>query len=280
MDLRNCPVPLNPSLLPTDVTFVIQHCGSEVKAHKWIMALGSPVFLKQFYGDFKEKDQISIKETTKQSFVVMVDFLYGKEIDWKTISVEEMFDIANMAQKYHLDALINAVKKAFDDYPFTDSNVLACASLASEFTQFEDLSQALLDSSARFIKSKFVSGEDYEAFAAKYCDTDMSNTAFKLLGLMYKLHPKSCSFCDSISCRRGKPILRLADCEIGDKVKINPESMDEDVSDFQRKSGVEGFVLSKEDDDPQIVTVKLDDGVEWNYFVVLYGSPTFLFCKC
>ena len=282
MDLRNCPVPLNPSLLPTDVTFIIEHCGSEVKAHKWIMALGSPVFLRQFYGDFKEDEaQISIKETTKQSFVVMVDFLYGKEIDWKIIPLCEMFDIANMAQKYHLDALIKAVKQAFDDYPFTDSNVLASASLAREFTQFEDLSQALLLSCARFLKSEFLSGEDYEAFAAKYCDTDMSDTAIKLLGLMYQVKP-DCGDCVFTSCRRGKPIMHLDDFDIGDKVKVSLKARDKDLSDFQIKMGVEGIVLGIEvDDDPEIVRVKLDDGPDiGRYFVEFQGCYTFMFCKC
>ena len=50
MDIRKTKVVLDPSDIPYDITFVIEECGSEVKAHKLIMAMGSPMCIKQFYG--------------------------------------------------------------------------------------------------------------------------------------------------------------------------------------------------------------------------------------
>ena len=180
---------LNPSLIPTDVTFVIEQCASQVKAHKLILAMGSPVWLKQFYGSLAKKDEktITIKETTKESFETMVDFLYGKEIDWKVKTVEGLFNIANMAEKYHIDALTESVKNALKEYPLDENNVVICAYHANEYQQFEELSKVLLLHCSQFLKWIFISKEDYEKFAAKYCDSQLGETAFKLLGMMHKV---------------------------------------------------------------------------------------------
>ena len=84
MDIRKSRVILDPSEVPFDITFVIEDCGSKVRAHKWIMAMGSPVCMKQFYGELREtSDEILIKNTTKNAFLTMVDTFYGKDIDWK-----------------------------------------------------------------------------------------------------------------------------------------------------------------------------------------------------
>merc|ERR1719318_13187 len=191
MDLRKCSVPLNPSLVPTDVTFVISQCGSEVKAHRWVMAMGSPVLQKQFYGGLATgtEERISVQETTKEAFVRMVDFLYGKVINWEVLTVEELFNIANMAEKYHIDALKENVKKSLQTYPLSEDNVVMCASIAREYHQFVELSQELFLHCTEFLKSVVVKAEDYEAFAAKYCDSDLGETAIKLLGMMSKVAP-------------------------------------------------------------------------------------------
>ena len=83
MDIRKSTVILDPSEIPFDITFLIEDCGSKVRAHKWIMAMGSPVCMKQFYGELKEtSEEILIKNTTKDAFVAMVDAFYGRDIIW------------------------------------------------------------------------------------------------------------------------------------------------------------------------------------------------------
>ena len=55
MDIRKSTVILDPSEIPFDIKFVFEDCGSKVMAHKWIMDMGSPVCIKQFYGESKTK---------------------------------------------------------------------------------------------------------------------------------------------------------------------------------------------------------------------------------
>ena len=103
MDVTKTGIIYDPSEIPYDITFVIDECGSKVKAHKFIMAMSSPVFKKQFYGELKEiDDKIVIKDASKDAFITMLDFFYCREVDWEKKTVEDFFEIANMAEKYQL----------------------------------------------------------------------------------------------------------------------------------------------------------------------------------
>ena len=103
------------------------------------------------------------------------------------MTVDELFNIANMAKKYQIDALKESVKKGLEAYPLDENNVVICASHAREYRQFEELSKALLLHCTKFLKSVVVKAEDYDMFAAKYCDSDLGKTAIKLLGMSLKL---------------------------------------------------------------------------------------------
>ena len=105
------------------------------------------------------------------------------------MNVDELFNIANMAKKYQIDALKESVKKALEAYPLDENNVVICASHAREYHQFEELSQALLLHCTKFLKSVVVKAEDYEVFAAKYWDSNLGETAIKSLGMMAKDAP-------------------------------------------------------------------------------------------
>ena len=105
------------------------------------------------------------------------------------MTVDELFNIANMAKKYQIDALKESVKKGLEAYPLDENNVVICAPHACEYQKFEELSQAVLLHCTKFLKSVVVKAEDYDMFAAKYCDSDLGETAIKLLGMMSKVAP-------------------------------------------------------------------------------------------
>jgi len=268
-----CPEGLDPSPIPTDVKFVMAHCGSVVEAHKFVLAMGSQVFMKQFFGLLKETEEmVPVKETSKESFVVMIDFLYGKKIYLKTKNVEELFDVANLAEKYHIKSLMDAVKKAVEEYPLKEDNVVLCASLALQFDQFEAPSQALLMNCAKFLKSILKTVEDFEAFAEKYSETGLSDVAFKLQGMMSKV-PHGCK-----DCRRGKVITNIDDIKKGDKVMFNPEAKEPDVNDDLK--GKEMRVASIEPESQVIEATVAIGGYRTDFYFEYEGSFTFLFCKC
>eukprot|EP00092_Neocalanus_flemingeri_P076197 GFUD01094473.1.p1 GENE.GFUD01094473.1~~GFUD01094473.1.p1 ORF type:complete len:394 (+),score=98.25 GFUD01094473.1:89-1270(+) len=189
---------LDPSFgLPTDVTFQIVTSGNEVKAHKYVLALASPVFKKQFFGDAKDtKDVIPVPETTEESFKTMIDFTYGKEIDWKKMTIEELFNVANMAKKYLIDTLMKEVQKVFEEVPITEENVVTVAATAEEFRQFEDISNTLVLHCAKFLKSVVNTQDQFVKYAAKHANTEMTQTALRLISRFPEVSPAedNCTF--------------------------------------------------------------------------------------
>ena len=214
MDIRKSVVVLDPTEIPYDITFVIEECGSKVMAHKFIMAMGSPVCIKQFYGELREnKDEIIIKNTTKEAFVTMVDLFYGKEVDLATKSIEKLFDIANMAEKYQVDALKKKLEEAALKYSLYDTNdVVIVGAIAEKFCQFEYLANAIQMRCSKFLSSILKVPDDFCGFADKYAGTELAGVALKLQAGIKHVKPalklqavKRC--CKRKTCRRGKPIL-------------------------------------------------------------------------
>ena len=279
MDIRKSRVILDPSEVPFDITFVIEDCGSKVRAHKWIMAMGSPVCMKQFYGELREtSDEILIKKTTKSAFVTMVDTFYGKDIMWMSKSAEEIFRIADIAEKYQVDVLKEDVEEALREFPLNKENVVIVASIAESYGElFEAPANTLLQSCAIFLTSVLLVKEDFVNFAVKYSKTSYADVALRLLALMDEVPPPLIQCCGLKTCRRGKPMMSFRDFKVGDTVQINPGGKERNVTPKQLREGDKGVVREI------FSNVILLEGGDWSsqgYFITRSGYATFLFCKC
>ena len=276
MDIRKARDVLDPSGVPFDITFVFEDCGFKVKAHKLIMAMGSPVFKKQFYGELKEiKDEIVIKDTTRNAFAAMVNTFYGKEVKWKTKTAEEIFEIVNMAEKYQLEVLMKDIEEALKEYPINEGDVVEIANIAEAYSKFEIPSQILLRTCTKFLSSVLLGKKDFVAFSAKYFETAYAEVVLKLFALMEEEEipphpPPSC--CGLTTCRRGKPMMLMSDFVVGDIVKINPEG-DPNITAMLMEGG-EGRVEQVYSTSGVISL----DGLM--YYTVNDGCANFLFCKC
>ena len=283
MDVRKSEIVLDPSVVPTDVTFRFKQGDTQatVGAHKVIIAMGSPVFAKQFYGKLKEtKEEIDIEETTQQSFKTMIDYIYGKTIDWKSLTVEQVFAIGNLAERYQVDELMKKVKEVAMVFPVVDSSdAVAIASTAREFSHFEGLRDVFLTRCSNFLKLTLKQSQDFVEFADKFADTDKCETVVKLIAMMKNVEVKDC--CGKESCRRGKPILQISEISVGDRVTINPQNPQ--LGSFVKygQDGIVRKISSCSTSCCDMVEVLLDE-----YYYTLYyyfshmGTPAFLFCKC
>jgi len=282
MDISKSGIKLDPSDIPCDITFVIEECGSRVKAHKFIMAMSSPVCMKQFYGELKEIDgDIVIKDATKDAFNTMIDYFYGKKVDWKKKAVEEFFEIANMAEKYQVNTLKVKIEGAVQKYLHLDEeNFVSVAAVAKKYSHFENLAKTVFMKCQEFLSSIAVYDDYYIEYAEKYACSELADVAFKLLAGMKKVSPKEC--CKLKTCRRGKPMLKESDFVVGERVQFNPEGLDPDVTDVQRRNRVGGAVKDIRlcDEDVPYIELEGDFWVENGYYMVEENVATFLFCKC
>ena len=273
MDIRKARAVLDPSDVPFDITFVIDDCGSKVRAHKLIMAMGSPVCKKQFYGELREtKDEIVIKNTTRNAFAAMVDNFYGKEIKWTTKTAEEIFEIANMAEKYQVAELMKDVEEALKEYPVNEGDVVEIAYIAEAYSRLETPSQILLRTCAKFLSSVLSGRKDFVAFSAKYSKTAYTGVVLMLFALMEEENPPLPSCCGLTTCRRGKPVMVVSDLVVGDTVKMNPDGCDPNVGRYMTE-GVEKKVA---DIYPSIIVFDC----HFHGIMSKNGHPNFLFCKC
>ena len=152
---------MDPSFgIPTDVTFQIMSCTpngdpdcekkketvvGEVKGHKVVLGLFSPVFKTEFFGTLQEtRSDIPVRETTLEAFQRMFDYIYQKEIDWSQLTVLELYDVVNLAEKYDVVGLMELMKNEMTKIPLTLECVVEVADTAVQFSQFPDISTSLL----------------------------------------------------------------------------------------------------------------------------------------
>ena len=208
------------SEIPTDIAFeIVDDIGIElgtVRAHKLILAAHSVFFRKAFFGTgltFKEgtTGTVIVKETTKEAFVTMIDFIYEKNIRLGGKTVEELFGILNISKRYQLDDLTLAIKNHFENFPFTlgqdnynEYNILKAVANAEEFEQFPVERGALFTCAAKFLKKKMTSVNDVLSFF----DDKASEHSDVAVKLMAKLKSLPCEHCEWTPCRHGKELRR------------------------------------------------------------------------
>lgn len=82
-----------------DVQFVFDENGSEKKipAHKYMLAIGSPVFKAMFYGNLKEEGNVVIADTCAEPFAEFLQFFYLANVK---LTIENAAEVMNLVNKY------------------------------------------------------------------------------------------------------------------------------------------------------------------------------------
>ena len=104
---ERCKSIFNQDLL-SDVKFVVRDSkgGSESKnipAHKFMLAISSPVFYAMFYGELAEtKDSVDISDCEYESLVELFRFIYSDEAN---LTPDNVMQLMYLAKKYMLPSL-------------------------------------------------------------------------------------------------------------------------------------------------------------------------------
>jgi len=103
-------------LLYSDITFVLSD-GSEVEAHKLILALASPVFESEFYGG-QWLEQTSNKLPIPDDMGVFrefISYIYTQKLDYTTVFDFKLWDLLYLANKYLVKPLEKLMGEAIKD---------------------------------------------------------------------------------------------------------------------------------------------------------------------
>ena len=93
----------------SDVTFVAANSNGEseskqvIPAHKFILAIGSPVFEAMFYGELAEtKDTIELPDCDNESLLELFRYVYSDEVN---LSGSNVMGVFYLAKKYMVPSL-------------------------------------------------------------------------------------------------------------------------------------------------------------------------------
>ncbi|XP_046843955.1 BTB/POZ domain-containing protein 6-like [Xenia sp. Carnegie-2017] len=106
--------------------------SEEIPAHKYVLAISSPVFFAMFYGEIAEKTNvIDIPDADKDSFVQFLSYLYTDKCELNMESVSTVF---YLAKKYLVPSLINhCINYLIKN--LTAQNVFSILCLAMQFEE-------------------------------------------------------------------------------------------------------------------------------------------------
>ena len=127
--------------LLSDVKFVVPVSTGEsetkkvIPAHKFVLAISSPVFFAMFYGQMAEtKDSIELPDCEYESLLEFFRYLYSDEVK---LSGSNVMQVLYLANKYIVPSLTNKCKKYLRDN-LEASNVFCILPHAQKF-QDKDL---------------------------------------------------------------------------------------------------------------------------------------------
>ena len=138
---QRCKSIFNEELL-SDVKFIIRDSqgGSESKAilaHKFVLAISSPVFFAMFYGEMAEKnDSVEIFDCEYESLLELLRFIYSDEAN---LNPDNVMQLMYLAKKYILPSLVDRCS-AYVQQNLNASNVFHVLPAVQKFEEKDLLS--------------------------------------------------------------------------------------------------------------------------------------------
>ena len=118
----------------SDVKFVAAKSESEqvIPAHKFILAIGSPVFEAMFYGELAEtKDTIELPDCDNESLLELFRYMYSDEVN---LSGSNVMGVLYLAKKYIVPSLTNKCAEYLKE-KLDPSNVFSVLPFAQKYEE-------------------------------------------------------------------------------------------------------------------------------------------------
>ena len=176
--------------VPFDIHFEIEDMEGttlgRVGGHKTIMALKSPVFRAMLFGPLAEGDPIMIKNTSMYAFKRMLTYMHDAQRDRRpwAIEIRELFLIADLAERYNLPGLTEETIEYAKGYIFpSKERLVEIFQLAEDFHIFAELSEAVLERCASFLRAILETPQDVNNFLKEWSakNAEEASAALRLL---------------------------------------------------------------------------------------------------
>ena len=157
---ERCKAIFNQELL-SDVKFAVCREGGSgsktIPAHKFVLAISSPVFFAMFYGEMAERDCVEIPDCEYESLLEVLHFIYSDEVNINSCNVME---VLYLAKKYMLPTLAEKCS----DYLKENLDASGVFLVLPQAQKYEE--KDLLDHCWKLIETETVEAVESDGFVA------------------------------------------------------------------------------------------------------------------
>ena len=205
-------------LTPTDVTLEVEleteneedeealkkiPLYSIIEAHKYHLAIFSPVFKTMFFGSMKQ-DKGIVKGTSVKAFKFLIDWIYGSSTKMSSLSTHDQFHVYNLSELYDVPGIKVMAEHQIVGTKLTRTNALEVAFEAENWPQIHNLSDNLWRKSVAFLSKEVLrTKKDIIEFSATNSSSPLASTAFRIVAEL-----PDCQNCFTKPCLRGKKVQR------------------------------------------------------------------------
>jgi len=191
-----------------------------IKAHKFVLAAISPVFLAEFYGPMREtSNPVPIERTTCEAFQKMIDFIYQNSFSLASSDIKTLCEVLDLSERYQMAELGNAVSAAIDDFVITERNILDVLLATEEFRHFQETSTKLFDSCVEFLDETLGTKREWVKFMMNHMSSGIS---LQVQQILYRVFCRlKCSNCGYVleDCKN-EEFVTSDNVAFGQKVEI------------------------------------------------------------
>merc|ERR1712142_623526 len=148
----------------------------------------STVFRAMFYGPMKKnREVIPVKQTTVEAVQKLVSYFYELQIDGDDMTVLELFELVNLAERYAVTDLKHELEKLLQTFPITRENLMDTAEIAYQYSIFDAGSNALLLNCAKFFLKNITSASEIVEFTVKLNERGHAAVSLELFTIVKSL---------------------------------------------------------------------------------------------
>ena len=222
-----------------------------------------------------------MKDTTLNAFKAMMSVIYKQPINFKNMSVEEVFELVNLAERYDLQKLKPKLKQELETMSLVKESVVEVAKTAMKFHQLEEASRTVLDNCAKTLNSQLDTKESVVQFCASYSGTEDEVIGMKLIAMMKSLPlltPPPCPNCQETPCKSGTAITSAKQVRVGTVMMPNSDCVQRLKWNIEHRG--DAVVKSTSEYNKKVMVEEGNGAYKYRlmrgYSVIVEGIPTLL----
>merc|ERR1712098_964171 len=189
----------------------------------------------------------------------------GLQIDCDDMTVLEILELVNLAERYAVTDLKHDLEKLLQTFPITRENLMDTAVIAYQRSTFEAYSHSsalLLLNCAKFFLKNITSASEIIEFTVKLNERGHAAVSQELFTIVKSLESAKCENCGEVSsCLKGQEVVHIK-LRKGLKVKKNIAS-----------ATVNEYFMSVKDRKREVAVVESTVGVGASHVFVRFGKP-------